>query len=120
MGRTCKHLASRVKFKGMDASFKNVGLEKDFQVRVLKKLRELPNSYFYKANDRTTAGIPDIIGCIAGIFFAFELKTKSKVSPIQAYHLRKIEDAGGQSFVVTPENWPKIYVFLKKIATKFP
>jgi hypothetical protein len=93
-------------------------LEKDFQERVLKKLREIPGTYWYKANDRTTAGIPDIIGCVAGIFFALELKTKSKVTPIQAYHLRKIEDAHGQSFVVTPDNWAKTYEFIRKIAVR--
>ena len=101
----------------MDATDKKTwGLEKDFQARVLKKLRELPRSYFYKVNDRTTAGIPDIIGCLNGIFIGIELKTKSKVTPIQAYHLRKITEAMGQAFVVTPGNFKEVFEFLKKIS----
>lgn len=103
----------------MDANVKKGwGLEKDFQARVLKRLREIPRSYFYKVNDRTTAGIPDIIGCVAGIFVAIELKTRSKVSPIQAYHLRKIGDAYGQVFVMTPGNFLEIFKFLQKLATE--
>lgn len=108
-------MARRVKSKGMEAE-KQVALEKDFQRYVLKKLREIPRSYWYKANDRTTSGIPDIIGCVSGVFFALELKTRSKVTPIQAYHLRKIADAGGQSFVVTPDNWKEVFEFIKRLA----
>lgn len=91
-------------------------LEKEFQTKVLKLLRTVPGSYWYKANDRTTAGIPDIIGCVNGLFFALELKTRSTVSAIQAYHLRKIEDALGQAFVVTPANWKKVFEFIMKCA----
>lgn len=90
--------------------------EKVFQTRLLVRLREIPGTYWYKANDRTTAGVPDIIGCVAGIFFALELKTKSKVSPIQAYHLRKIDEAAGQAFVVTPKNAAQVLEFIKKIS----
>lgn len=96
---------------------KSVALEKDFQRCVLAKLRMIRGTYWYKANDRTTAGIPDIIGCVGGVFFALELKTRSKVTPIQAYHLRKIEDAYGQSFVVTPDNFKTTLEFIKKIAS---
>ena len=92
--------------------------EKVFQTRLLVRLREIPGTYWFKSNDRTTAGIPDIIGCVAGVFFALELKTKSKVSPIQAYHLRKIDDAAGQAFVVTPKNVAQVLEFIRKIAAQ--
>lgn len=95
---------------------KTLPLEKDFQDYVLKKLREISGTWWYKANDRTTVGIPDIIGCVAGVFFAIELKTKSKVSAIQAHTLRKIDISGGHSFVCTPENFPEILAFIKKTA----
>jgi hypothetical protein len=95
-------------------------LEKDFQRRVLTKLREIPGSYWFKINDRTTTGIPDLLGCVAGVFVAIELKTRSKVSAIQAYTLRKISDAHGQSFVATPSNFPEILSLLRKMALLAP
>ena len=61
-------------------------------------------------------GLPDIIGCVGGVFFAIELKTKSKVTAIQAYTLRCIEKAGGQTFVGRPENEKEILEFAAKIA----
>jgi hypothetical protein len=94
----------------------NVPLERDFQAYVLRKLREIPNSWWVKLNDRTTIGLPDIVGCVAGVFFAFELKTKTKVTALQAHTLKKIERAGGQAEVVTPENFDEVYDFVRKTA----
>lgn len=46
-----------------------------------------------------TTGTPDILGCLRGRFFAIEVKlpppSKHPVSKAQAYHIRKIRDAGG-------------------------
>lgn len=93
-----------------------VPLEKDFQKKVLKRLREIPGTWWLKVNDRATVGIPDILGCVAGVFMAIELKTKSKVTPIQAYTLRRIERADGQTFVVHPGNWAEVLKFIMKLA----
>ena len=93
-----------------------VPLEKDFQTKVLKLLRAIPNSWWVKLHDQSTAGLPDIVGCVAGVFFAIELKTKSKVTALQAYTLRKIDKANGQSYVVTPENWAEVYAAVQKVA----
>lgn len=90
--------------------------EKDFQTKVLKKLRELPNSWWVKTNDRVTAGLPDIIGCIHGKFFAFELKTTSRVTALQAYTIAKISLTGAIAEIVTPTNWKEIYKNIKAIA----
>lgn len=95
-------------------------LEKDFQRFVLIQLRKIPNSFWVKINDRYTSGIPDILGCVAGIFVGLELKTKSKVTAIQAYTLRKIDRANGQAFVVNPENWKKVYALLLKMSELCP
>ena len=92
-------------------------LEKDFQSKALKKLREIPNSWWVKLNDRTTIGLPDILGCVSGIFIAIELKTTSKVTAIQAYTLRQIERSNGQSFVMTPSNYWDVIKFLGKLST---
>jgi hypothetical protein len=50
----------------------------------------------YKANDRYTSGIPDIIGCVKGRLFAIENKAPGKKSKgIQKETLDAIEKAGG-------------------------
>ena len=91
-------------------------LESEFQDKVLKKLREIPGSWWVKINDRTTVGLPDILGFCAGVGFAIELKTKSKLSAIQAYTLRKIDRSGAQTFVATPDNIEEILIYVRKIS----
>lgn len=47
------------------------------------------------------AGVPDIVGCINGHFFAAELKVKpNKPSAKQEHEIAKIKDAGGESAVL--------------------
>lgn len=59
--------------------------------------RELPSAWFYKCADRFTAGIPDLIICKEGMFYAIELKVGSnKASPIQKFVMREITKAGGR------------------------
>jgi len=48
------------------------------------------------------AGVPDLIGCYKGVFFAIEVKTpetKNKVSKLQEYNLEMIRQKGGHSIV---------------------
>lgn len=48
-----------------------------------------------------TAGIPDIIACINGLFFGFEVKTEDgKPTKLQEATIRKILAAGGTALVV--------------------
>lgn len=48
-----------------------------------------------------TAGIPDIIACIDGRFYAFEVKTPvGKTTALQEATLRKILACGGTAAVV--------------------
>ena len=48
-----------------------------------------------------TAGIPDIIACIGGRFYGFEVKTDScKPTKLQEATIRKILAAGGTALVV--------------------
>lgn len=48
-----------------------------------------------------TAGIPDIIACINGRFFTFEVKTVvGKPTKLQEATIRKILAAGGTALVV--------------------
>jgi len=69
--------------------------------KVVAILKKMPGLWFYKAQDKWTSGIPDIIGCIKGQFIAIELKSKKgKVTKLQAHVLGKIREAGGVALVV--------------------
>jgi len=47
------------------------------------------------------AGIPDIIACIGGKFYGFEVKTESgKLTALQDATMRKIQEADGIAAVV--------------------
>lgn len=47
------------------------------------------------------AGIPDIIACVDGRFYAFEVKTDiGRTTKLQDATIRKILDAGGTAVVV--------------------
>lgn len=51
----------------------------------------------YKAADRFTSGIPDLLLCRKGNFYAIELKSGSKKpTRIQEFVMREIRKAGGR------------------------
>jgi len=61
----------------------------------------------------TKKGIPDLIGCYRGMFFAVEVKrpsTKENVTPLQRHHLDTIEDIGGHSEVMWSETQVKPFL----------
>lgn len=52
-------------------------------------------------SSRTGKGTPDILACINGKFYAFELKVgKNKASDIQLYRLKEIERNGGKGYII--------------------
>lgn len=92
-------------------------LERNFQTKVLKRLRKLQRSWWVKINDNATVGLPDIIGCVNGIFVAIELKTNSKLTEIQHYTLERLDSvAGAESFVATPDNFDEIFNYIEGIS----
>ena len=77
--------------------------ESDIVAAILRYLRTVPGCFAWKTHGGRygTAGIPDIIACVEGRFFAFEVKTESgKVTPLQAATIQKILVAGGMAAVV--------------------
>ena len=55
------------------------------------------------------SGVPDIVGCYQGIFFAIECKAgKGKTTALQERELNLIRSAGGVSFVVNEENLDEV------------
>ena len=62
--------------------------------------RQYPGAWVYKAADRWTAGIPDLLLCIEGKFYAIELKVgRRDPEKIQKYVIKKIRSAGGRACV---------------------
>lgn len=54
------------------------------------------------------AGIPDLIGCVDGKFFAFEVKVpgkEGKATKLQMLMIEKIKEAGGHATIISdPED----------------
>lgn len=64
--------------------------------QVMKYLKGLSGGYFWKIQDRFTAGIPDIIGVLGGRFVAIEVKAPGEpLRPLQAVVLDILENCGG-------------------------
>ena len=82
-----------------------------FKIKVQKRLKEEfgPNAWVVKVQQLALLGVPDLLGCVNGHFFAFELKkdAKEKPSRLQAWCLQAIDRAGGLARVVCPENFER-------------
>ena len=77
--------------------------ESDIVKAIMKYLKAVPRCFAWKEHGGMygTAGIPDIIACINGRFFGFEVKTESgKPTKLQEATIRKIFAAGGTAVVV--------------------
>lgn len=78
-------------------------LEKDIVAAILRLLKNVPNCFAWKEHGGMygTAGLPDIIFCLDGQFFAFEVKTPvGTLTKLQEGMIEKIKAAGGHAFVV--------------------
>ena len=77
--------------------------ENDIVKAILKYLKTVPHCFCWKEHGGMygTAGIPDIIACIDGRFYGFEVKTESgKTTALQDATIRKILAWGGNAYVV--------------------
>lgn len=63
---------------------------------VQKYLKMQKDTWFYKASDRYTSGIPDIIACVNGQFVAIELKGDGyHPTAVQTMKIGKIVNSSG-------------------------
>ena len=77
--------------------------EADIVRNIIKYLRTVPQCFCWKEHGGMygTAGIPDIIACINGRFYGFEVKTEvGKPTKLQEATIRKVLSAGGTAVVV--------------------
>ena len=82
---------------------KQTVLEKDIVKAILQYLRTVPRCFCWKEHGGMygTAGIPDIIACVDGRFFGFEVKTvDGKPTKLQKATIRRIRASGGTAAVV--------------------
>lgn len=66
------------------------------------------------ADQWATGGLPDIIGCYAGVFFGLEVKLPGKEHTLterQAHRLEQIRRAGGKAAMVTSVSQAFDFVF---------
>jgi Holliday junction resolvase len=73
---------------------------------VTGQLKELGAYYFYPVTGGFgRSGVPDIVGCFNGLFFAIECKAgNNKPTPLQQKNMDEIVQAGGLTWVVNEEN----------------
>ena len=77
--------------------------EADIVKAIMKYLKTVPRCFFFKEHGGMygTAGIPDIIVCIDGHFFGFEVKTAvGRPTKLKEAISQKILAAGGTALVV--------------------
>ena len=88
-----------------------------FKDRVIRDLKTLNNTWFVKIQMVARRGIPDLILCINGRFFAIELKLDTTdLYPLQELTLNEIARSNGFSFVANPKNWANTFDVLKELS----
>ena len=80
--------------------------EKKVKDKVVALLKEHNAYYFFPAtHGYGRSGVPDIIGCLGGRFFAIECKAgKNKPTALQEREMQRIRDAGGHTLVINEDN----------------
>jgi len=101
--------------------------ETKFKNKILPKLKKLPNSYWFVHEAINRRGIPDIIGCVNGVFVGLELKKNEAEANRQTgriirqrAEIKRINDAYGFAAIVYPENFEDIYEQLQLFYFKDP
>jgi Holliday junction resolvase len=85
---------------------------------VVEQLKALGAYYFYPVTGGYGhSGVPDIVGCYRGYFFAIECKAgKNKPTALQMKNLDAIVKAGGAAWVVNEESAGSVSLFLMQLS----
>ena len=100
-----------------------MGTEKNFETRIKTFLKN--NGCWYVKywsgatqtkegmKKFTKDGVPDILCCFQGFFLGIEVKAPKGIpSRLQIYNLKKIDEAGGFSFLLYPKDFDKFKKFI--------
>lgn len=81
---------------------------------VVAQLKLLGAYYFYPVvGGYGGSGVPDIVGCYKGKFFAIECKAgRNKPTPLQQKNIDAITAQGGAAIVVNEENMKGVTAWL--------
>jgi Holliday junction resolvase len=84
--------------------------EKKVKTKVVAVLKSFGAYYFYPVTGGYGAsGVPDIVGCYKGKFFAIECKAgKGKTTALQEKNIAQIIAQGGIAIVVNEDNIPDV------------
>ena len=82
--------------------------------KVVDQLKKLGAYYFYPVTGGYGgSGVPDIVGCYKGKFFAIECKAgKNKPTPLQQKNIDAIAAQGGAVWVVNEDNMEGVTAWL--------
>lgn len=85
--------------------------------KVTNILKDAGVYYFYPVmGGYGSAGVPDIVGCHNGKFFAIECKAgKNQPTALQQQHMQRIRDSGGVAIVVNEENLNTVQELLEQL-----
>ena len=96
--------------------------EKRVKDKVVKQLKMLGSSvyYFFPATGGYgRSGVPDIVGCYNGRFFAIECKAgKNTTTALQQKELAAIGVAGGIPWVVNEDNVDSVGLVVSSLGNK--
>lgn len=88
----------------------------------MKKLKAIPNSYWFNKEAGSIRGISDIIGCVNGTFVAIEVKRSQAEAErwhprnaLQDKFLADILRVNGRAYKVYPENEEETLIDIRRI-----
>ena len=86
--------------------------------KVVNVLKENGAYYFFPATGGYgRSGVPDIVGCYRGVFFAIECKAgTNKPTALQEAEMGKIKQANGCVLVVNEDNISDVEILLRDIS----
>ena len=93
--------------------------EKKVKENVVRVLKEEGAYYFFPATHGFgRSGVPDIVTCVNGHFFAIECKAGGgKLTALQANEIEHIRRCGGVAVVANEENWDMVRDIVRKLKT---
>lgn len=103
---------------GDERSGETMAQEKNFENKIKAELKNR-GAWFVKywgGGEFTKAGVPDILCCYKGRFIGIEVKaSKGKLSELQRYNLKKIDEADGVALCLFPQDFEEFKVLLNLI-----
>ena len=90
--------------------------EKRVKDKVVKVLKHYGAYYFFPATyGFGRSGVPDIVCCFNGNFFAVECKAgKNKPTTLQEREMEAIRNTGGTALVINEENLDHVRILIEK------